>query len=111
MLWRWIFELTKGFPTEEKYSKTDQVRRASRSVAANIAEAWRKRRYVAAFKSKLNDSEGEAAETQTWVVFAQECRYITPEIAKELDERCEEILGQLSSMIDDADRWCANLRP
>ncbi len=105
-----IFELSKSFPQEEKYSMTDQVRRASRSVATNIAEAWRKRRYVAAFKSKLNDSEGEAAETQTCIEIALQCQYWAPNIARELDERCEEILKQLTSMIDDADRWCTNIR-
>jgi four helix bundle protein len=65
-----IFEISKTFPKEETYSLTDQIRRSSRSVSANIAEAWRKRRYVAAFISKLNDAEGEAAETQTWLEFA-----------------------------------------
>ncbi len=62
-----VFELSKGFPREERYSLTDQIRRSSRSVCANIAEAWRKRRYEAAFVSKLSDSEAEAAETQTWI--------------------------------------------
>jgi four helix bundle protein len=65
-----ILEISKTFPKEETYSLTDQIRRSSRSVSANIAEAWRKRRYVAAFISKLNDAEGEAAETQTWLEFA-----------------------------------------
>ena len=70
-----IFELSKKFPREETYSLTDQIRRSSRSVCANIAEAWRKRRYEAAFVSKLCDSEGEAAETQTWLEFAVRCEY------------------------------------
>jgi four helix bundle protein len=68
-----VFELTKKFPVEERYSLTDQVRRSSRSVASNTAEAWRKRRYPAAFVAKLNDSEGEGAETQTWIEFARRC--------------------------------------
>ena len=66
-----VFELSKRFPVEERYSLTDQIRRASRSVASNIAEAWRKRRYPAAFIAKLSDSESEAAETQTWTEFAR----------------------------------------
>jgi four helix bundle protein len=71
-----IFELSKSFPNEETYSLTDQIRRSSRSVCSNIAEAWRKRRYEAAFIAKLNDSEGESAETQTWLEFAVKCKYI-----------------------------------
>jgi len=101
-----VFESTKRLPDIERYSLTDQVRRSSRSVAANISEAWRKRRYVAAFASKLNDAETEAAETQTWIVFAQRCRYFDDATAEALDGRCEEIIGQLSAMIRDADRWC-----
>jgi four helix bundle protein len=73
-----IFELSKSFPKEEKYSLTDQVRRASRSVCGYLAEAWRKRRYEAAFVSKLSDSEAEAAETQVWLEFAVKCGYLTP---------------------------------
>src|SRR3954466_11321654 len=69
------FELSKRFPAEERYSLTDQLRRSSRSVAANIAEAWGKRRYPAAFVNKLSDSEAEALETQTWVQFAVDCHY------------------------------------
>src|SRR5947209_20609016 len=68
-----IFELTRAFPPEEKYSLTDQIRRASRSVCSNTAEAWRKRRYPAAFVSKLSDAEGEAAETQVWLQFSAKC--------------------------------------
>lgn len=101
-----VFRLSKSFPADERFSMTDQIRRASRSIAANISEAWRKRRYVAAFKSKLNDSEGETAETQTFVELALRCRYIDRPTAVELDRRCEEILGQLVKMIDDADHWC-----
>ncbi len=72
-----IFELSRAFPPEEKYSLTDQIRRSSRSVCANLAEAWRKRRYQAAFISKLTDLEGEAAETQVWIEFAVHCGYMT----------------------------------
>ena len=72
-----LFELTKSFPPEEKYSLTDQIRRSSRSVCANIAEAWRKRRYKAAFIAKINDSETEACETQVWLEIALRCKYLT----------------------------------
>ncbi len=77
-----IFRISKDFPTEERYSLTDQVRRSSRSVCANITEAWRKRRYPAAFVAKLSDAEGEAAETQTWIQFSIECKYIDRNTAK-----------------------------
>lgn len=100
-----VFELTKRFPAEERYSLTDQFRRASRSVAANTAEAWRKRRYPAAFVAKLNDAEGETAETQTWIVLSQCCRYLAASDAEELDKRCEEILGQLVKMIERSGDW------
>jgi len=72
-----IFEISKRFPPEERYSLTDQMRRASRSVCSNLGEAWRKRRYPAHFVSKLSDSEGEAEETRVWIEFAHRCRYIT----------------------------------
>jgi four helix bundle protein len=80
-----IFEVTKGFPVEERYSLTDQIRRSSRSVPANIAEAWRKRRYPAAFVSKLNDAEGESAETQTHLEIAKRCGYIDSASTSRLD--------------------------
>jgi len=86
-----IFELSKGFPREETYALTDQIRRSSRSVCSNIAEAWRKRRYEAAFVSKLNDAEAEAAETQTWIHFAVECGY--------------PIIGKLVNMIFNPTPW------
>jgi len=71
-----VFELSKEFPAEERYSLTDQIRRSSRSVCANLAEAWRKRRYKRAFVLKLSDAEAEAAETQTWIEFAVKCQYL-----------------------------------
>ena len=74
-----IFQLTKKFPTEERYSLTDQVRRSSRSVCLNLGEAWRKRRYPAAFVSKLSDCETEACESQISLMFAKEYGYISPE--------------------------------
>ncbi len=100
-----IFELSKRFPVEERYSLTDQVRRSSRSIAANIAEAWRKKRYKAAFTSKLSDSEAEAAETEVWIQFAVECGYISRDVAKPIYREYEQDLGMLVRMIDDADKW------
>jgi len=100
-----IFEQTKSFPKEEQYSMTDQIRRSSRSVAANIAEAWHKRRYRAAFISKLSDAEAEAGETQTWIVFALRCRYITAEIAHSPGMCYERIISQLVTMANGADKW------
>jgi four helix bundle protein len=72
-----IFEISKKFPVEERYSLTDQIRRSSRSVCANLAEAWRKRRYEANFVSKLSDAESEAEETRVWVEFSSRCGYIS----------------------------------
>jgi len=105
-----IFELTKHFPSEERYALTDQVRRSSRSVCANVAEAWRKRRYEAAFVSKLNDSETEAAETQVHVEIAFRHGYITQDVFAELDDACDKILAQIVRMIDHADRWVIKSR-
>jgi four helix bundle protein len=79
-----IFALSKGFPVEERYSLTDQIRRSSRSVGANIAEAWQKRRYVAHFVSKLTDADGEQAETQHWLDTAGACEYLSPTRSKPL---------------------------
>lgn len=100
-----IFELTKSFPPEEKYSLTDQVRRSSRSVCANIGEAWRKRRYRAAFISKLSDSESEAEETRVWLEFALGCKYMKESMYKDLEEAYDEIHSQLSNMIQNVDKW------
>ena len=100
-----IFELSKKFPVEERYSLTDQIRRSSRSVCANLAEAWRKRRYEAAFISKLSDSEAEAAETQTWIKFAVKCNYLAPEIGRELYQTYNRILGKLVNLINNSSAW------
>jgi four helix bundle protein len=100
-----IFELTKAFPKEETYSLTDQIRRSSRSVCSNLAEAWRKRRYEAAFISKLNDAESEACETQVWLQFAESCNYLPPEVARELCQTYDGILGQLVNMIRNPTSW------
>jgi four helix bundle protein len=99
-----IFEFSKSFPVEEKYSLTDQVRRSSRSVCANQAEAWRKRIYRAHFASKLNDSE--AAETQSWIQFAVECGYMARESASELYKEYESIIAMLVSMRNHPEDWC-----
>jgi four helix bundle protein len=106
-----LFETTKRFPADEKYSLTDQVRRSSRSVAANIAEAWRKRRYPAAFISKLNDAEAEAAETQTHVEIALRSRYLSSNEARTLDEQYEHILAMLITMSSHPDQWAIRTRP
>lgn len=100
-----VFELSKSFPPEEKYSLTDQGRRSSRSVCANLAEAWRKRRYKAAFIAKLSDSETEACETRVWLEFSLLCGYIDEATFKKLDENYNKILGQLVRMIEGADDW------
>jgi four helix bundle protein len=100
-----IFRLSKTFPREERYSLVDQIRKSSRSVCANLSEAWRKRRYQAAFVSKLSDSETEAAETQVWLEFSFRCGYIKEETFKTLDQRYEYILSQLVTMIMDAHSW------
>jgi len=100
-----IFELTKGFPREETYSLTDQIRRSSRSVCSNIAEAWRKRRYEAAFVSKLNDAEAEAAETQVWLEFSVKCQYLDATVARELYTTYDNILGKLVNMIRHPEQW------
>ena len=100
-----IFELTKSFPVEERYSLTDQIRRASRSVCSNIGEAWRKRRYPAHFVSKLSDSEGEAEETRVWLEFSQRCGYMSEAAASELDQEYDRIIAQLVRMIDKPEQW------
>ncbi|HPC84396.1 MAG TPA: four helix bundle protein [Thermoanaerobaculaceae bacterium] len=100
-----VFAVTKTFPATERFSLVDQVRRSSRSVPANISEAWRKRRYAAAFVSKLNDAEGEAAETQTHLEIARRCGYLAEEQAKHLDHQCEEIIAMLVSIANHPEQW------
>ena len=100
-----IFEITKNFPDEERYSMVDQMRRSSRSVCSNIGEAWRKRRYPAHFRSKLSDSEGEAEETRVWIELALRCGYISRADADDLDGRYDGILGQLVRMIEHPEQW------
>lgn len=100
-----IFDLSTNFPKEEVYSLTDQIRRSSRSVSANIAEAWRKRKYSAAFAAKLNDAEGEAAETETWVEYAVRREYLDRKVAKEIYLEYEEIIAMLVSMRTNPEKW------
>jgi four helix bundle protein len=100
-----IFRESRSFPQEERYSLTDQIRRSSRSVCANITEAWRKRRYPAAFVAKLPDAEGEAAETQTWLQFAVECEYLDRPKAKLIYAEYDAILGMIVRMITNPDSW------
>jgi four helix bundle protein len=100
-----IFEMSKKFPKEETYSLTDQIRRSSRSVCANLAEAWRKRRYKAAFISKLSDAESEAAETQVWLEFVTKCAYLQRDRASHLYQAYEEILRMLVPMINKPQSW------
>ncbi len=100
-----IYEISKSFPVEEKYSLTDQIRRSSRSIASNIAEAFRKRRYPKAFVAKLSDSEGEAAETQVWLEFCLQCGYMKSEIVSKLDSDYNHIIGMLVNMGRNPEKW------
>src|SRR6056297_171519 len=100
-----LFEISKGFPREEQYSLTDQIRRSSRSVCANIAEAFRKRKDPKAFVSKLSDAESEAAETQNWLDFSFKCHYICAEDYKNLNEEYDHIIGKLVNMSLHPEKW------
>ena len=100
-----IFEISKKFPVEEKYSLTDKIRRSSRSVCSNLAEAFRKRKYPKAFVSKLSDSEGEGAETQVWLDFALRCQYIDNPLHKTLFENYDHVIGKLVNMSLHPENW------
>lgn len=100
-----ISELSRQFPREGTHSLTDQIRRSSRLVCANIAEGWRKRRYEGAFVSKLNDAEAEAAETQTWLDFALECGYMSEVTRMELWNNYDHVIGKLVNMIYKPSPW------
>lgn len=104
-----IFEITLNFPKEEIYSLTSQIRRSSRSVGAQIAEAWGKRRYIKHFESKLTDADAEQLETQHWIETSLDHEYITQEIASDLLERYEVIGKQLGSMISKSSQFCGKL--
>ncbi len=101
-----IFGVSKDWPKKETYSLTDQIRRSSRSVCANVAEAWRKRRYEKHFVSKLSDADAEAAETRTWLQFGHDCGYLSEEIFAELDRAYDRICGGLVNMMKDPSPWC-----
>ncbi len=101
-----IFVITQSFPKEERYSLTDQIRRASRAVAGMIAEAWARRRYEAAFVNKINESLGEAMETQAWLDSALDCEYVDAKLHADLDQEYQGIGGMLNRMIDRADTFC-----
>ena len=100
-----IFQESRSFPKEERYSLTDQMRRSSRSVCANLAEAWRKRRYEASFISKLSDAEAEAAETQVWLEFAVQCGYLESGTGQELLASYENIIGKIINLINNPQPW------
>jgi four helix bundle protein len=106
-----IFELSKQFPKEEMYSLTDQMRRSSRSVCANIAEAWRNRRYEKMFISKLSIAESEAAETQVWLEFSVKCGYATRETSATLYHEYDAIISSLVGMIRHSSSWTLNDKP
>ena len=101
-----IFEVSRAYPAEEKYSLTDQVRRSSRSIGANLAEAWQKRQYLGHFVNKLTDSDGEQAETQHWLDTARSCSYISYETHAKLMDECLNIGRMLGSMINKPETFC-----
>ena len=101
-----IFEISKDFPKEEKYSLTDQIRRSSRSVTSNIAESWAKKRYLKLFVSKLIDSLGEEYETEVWLDYSKDCKYILKETHERILSEYDEVRKILISMINSPDKWC-----
>jgi four helix bundle protein len=101
-----IMEASKAWPKDERYSLTDQIRRSSRAVCANVAEAWRKRRYEASFVSKLSDADAEAAETQVWLKFAHACSYLPADDYKVLYHQYDMLCGGLVKMMAEPDKWC-----
>jgi len=103
-----IFEVSKNFPKEEKYSLTDQIRRSSRSVCSSIAEAYRKRRYEAHFISKTSDADMENSETQVWLDFAYECKYIDKAVLEDLVNRSQEVGRMLNHMIENPGNYLRN---
>ena len=100
-----LFKLTKSFPKEEVYSLTSQIRRSSRSVSSNLAEAFRKRRYEKAFISKLSDCEAEAAETQVWLDYSLECGYLSKDSFEILFNEYDKIIGKLIRMMKSPEKW------
>jgi four helix bundle protein len=100
-----VYELSKAFPKEETYSLTDQMRRSSRSVSGQIAEAWRRRKYEAAFVNKMNEAEGEAAETQVWLEYSAKCEYMSREDGVRLHKMYDQIIGKLINMGNNPLKW------
>jgi len=100
-----IFELSKAFPKEEKYSLTDQIRRSSRSITSNIAEAWARKKYEKSFVSKLLDSLGEEYETENWLDYSKDCKYISQEAYNDLCDGYCEVRKMLISMINNPEKW------
>ncbi len=100
-----IHEISKSFPSEEKYSLTDQIRRSSRSVCSNLAEAWRKRRYQKNFISKLSDSEAEAGETQVWLDMSESFGYIDQDKHNDLYDKYEHIIAMLINISNQPEKW------
>jgi len=101
-----IYELSKSFPGEEKYSLTDRIRKSSRSVSAQIAEGWRRRKYRAAFVNKINEAESKAAETQVWLEYAAKSQYISKDVYTHLHYKYQEIIGKLINMGNRPEQWC-----
>lgn len=101
-----IFEMTKGFPKEEKYSLTDQIRRSSRSITSNITEAWAKRIYIKSFVSKLSDSLGEEYETENWLDYSRDCGYIDKELHTRLMKGYDEVRKMLISLMNNPEKFC-----
>jgi four helix bundle protein len=102
-----IFEISKGFPKDELYSLTNQIRRSSRSVTSCIAESWAKRRYEKAFINKLTDSLGEEYETEGWLDYSHDCKYIIKDTHNKLLDEYDEVRKMLISMINNPDKWCS----
>jgi len=100
-----IFNITKSFPKEERYSLTDQIRRSSRSVCSNIAESYRKRRYIKHFISKLTDADGENSETSVWLDFSYDCHYIDSDIHLDLRKKCAEVGKLINHMINNPEKY------
>lgn len=103
-----VFQISKQFPKNEMYSLTDQIRRSSRSIGANIAEAWQKRKYPAHFISKLTDADAEQSETLHWLYTSSKCKYLTEEEFNELKNMCDEVGRMIGSMILNPEKWCPN---
>ena len=105
-----IFKLTQGFPREERFSLTDQIRRSSRAVKSMVAEAWGHRRYRASFVSKLTDALGEATETQSWLDDALDCHYISEEQHHNHDAAWQSLGGMINNTIERADDFCRKVK-